>query len=463
MKKKVAVIGNGAIGAKIALDLVSTEEVEVTLFGDPHRRGGASKAAGAMINVFSEIECDHFEHEGLKTKFQMGYYSLKFWKKYIDDLESDTGFSIHTGSGCEIIRNEHTSPYEDESHKYLSRLSNNYNDDLICDSENIFIKTEFSIDARSYLRALDYLIQRSDNISFVDYFGSYIFNTAYDGGNCILLSNSVGENFGRFDDVVIAAGSFSNDIIRSDQFLFSKVQPIFYGIGSALGFFGVSVNTESLVEPRIVRTMNRGGACGFHLLKGNDYDYFGATNSISFIPEFKPRADSLAVLANGLSTQFGKGFGRSQCEPLVGFRPTSLDTFPLLGKIANYPIHFATGNKRDGLTSSIYISDLICYNIIGKVPQDIAFFSEINSQLFRPEREKISYFNKDIAIRKAAENRAAGALMHSGKIVSDVEWSNLVEVEIKNIQSIYEAVGYKIPEDFGVHPEMLNMVLYDRK
>jgi len=460
--KKIAVIGNGAIGSKLALDLASKGDIEITLFGGQERRGSASKAAGAMINVFSELEVDQFEHAGLKTKFQMGHYSLKFWGEYIQTLEEKTGIRIRTGTGCKIIKNEGTTPYELETHNYLAGLAKDFPDDLLVNDDGIYIKSEFCIDSRAYLEALDLLIAEEPRISFVNYTNSYIFNTANDFNKSIFLSNNLGDHFGRFDNIIIAAGSFSNDIIKSDQFLFGNVQPIFYGIGSALRFYNVPVNAEGDVGSGFTRTMNRGGACGFHVVPCNGYSYFGATNSINFIPEFDSRVESLSILSRGLVEEFGIEYKKSPCKPIVGFRPTPLDSFPLIGKMNSCPIYFATGTKRDGLTASIYISDFICNQIAGAEPKDPDYYSQIDIALFQPERELLSYFDKKVAIEKAAKNRVAGRVMHSRELMLAKDWDDAVEKETENVANIYNKLKITLPPSFGIHPELINMFEYSR-
>ena len=59
---KIAILGNGAIGAMTALKLSNSGNA-ITIFGDKRRQGSASLAAGAMINVMAEIEEDQLDFE----------------------------------------------------------------------------------------------------------------------------------------------------------------------------------------------------------------------------------------------------------------------------------------------------------------------------------------------------------------------------------------------------------------
>lgn len=64
---RIGILGNGSIGSIIALNLAE-EGHEVILFGKTNREGSASKAAGAMLNVFGELEYGQLENEPLKKK-----------------------------------------------------------------------------------------------------------------------------------------------------------------------------------------------------------------------------------------------------------------------------------------------------------------------------------------------------------------------------------------------------------
>ena len=62
---KIGILGNGSIGCATALYLADAGH-KVLLFGNKKRQGSASKAAGAMLNVFGELENNHFENVALK-------------------------------------------------------------------------------------------------------------------------------------------------------------------------------------------------------------------------------------------------------------------------------------------------------------------------------------------------------------------------------------------------------------
>ena len=159
--------------------------------------------------------------------------------------------------------------------------------------------------------------------------------------------------------------------------------------------------------------------------------------------------ESLNNLTNYLKKEFSKDFELQLADYIVGFRPTTADTLPLLGGIKNNRIIFATGNKRDGLTCSPEVADEVEKIILGEKTQ---------YDQFNPRRQLISYFDRQSAILKTAKSYCSGAYFHD--LLDIKNWDNEVEAEVKNIEKIYEELA--LPPNFGIHPEMFNMFKYKR-
>jgi hypothetical protein len=182
--------------------------------------------------------------------------------------------------------------------------------------------------------------------------------------------------------------------------------------------------------------------------KGQEEYYFGASNSISQIEEKKSRIGSVSVLTNGLINEFNENLKDNHLDLCIGYRPTSADTYPVLGPLNKHPqIIFATGTKRDGLTCSLEICELIKNYING----DKTSFE--NYELFKPNRKLISFFEKEVAIKKAAEVSVAGFVMHNGKEYMN-DWNKLIKEQEIKIEKIYKKLGIK---KFGIHPELISL------
>ena len=133
--------------------------------------------------------------------------------------------------------------------------------------------------------------------------------------------------------------------------------------------------------------MDRGHACGLHLLPFSSHMYLGASSAIFMKPEKNPRVSSIAFMLNDGMNQIGPCIGRSSVKKhTYGFRPVSEDIFPMIGKSNIKGIWYLNGTKRDGLTISPYICS--------ELAKEILFGKSNLPKEFSPRRKLISYFNK---------------------------------------------------------------------
>ena len=201
--------------------------------------------------------------------------------------------------------------------------------------------------------------------------------------------------------------------------------------------------------------MNRGNACGFHIVPSpKEGFYFGASSTITDIEEFYPRLSSIKVLSNELERQFDHRFSGYQSYFNLGHRPVTADTYPLFGALnKNSRIIIATGNKRDGLTASPKIASLIQDYIGGNNDS----FEEY--KIFNPERNLLSYFDKEIAIKSAAEAKISGEMMHY-KNPDFSNWNKIVKERVYEYEKIYKKIN--LNKKFGIHPELLSLYLHKK-
>ena len=87
---RIGIIGNGAVGLMIAYRLSLKKDFRIDIFGDGTRAGAGSKAAGAMLVAFSEIEAEQFEDPALHTRFRLAERSLRDWPELLERIQSDT-------------------------------------------------------------------------------------------------------------------------------------------------------------------------------------------------------------------------------------------------------------------------------------------------------------------------------------------------------------------------------------
>ncbi len=456
---KIAILGNGSIGLMTALKL-SNDGHKIVLFGDKNKVGSASKASGAMLNVMAEMEKDQFELNSSKQKFYLAYNSQRKWNDFIKKNFSPNEFKSFKKRSTFIFTNNFTTPFENKQFEYLKKQANIFPKDIELKnkalkklkfdsnfSDLIYLPREKYIDSRLLLSKLDQLIIKNKVKTIFD---KKIYKLKKRNQKILIKYKNKTQ---LFDYVIVALGSYSQKFIENNKKLVGNIPKIFFGAGTAFRIKKKKFTPKFKKNNQVLRTMNRGNACGFHLIPlSNDEYYFGASNSISQIEEKKSRIGSVSVLTNGLINEFNENLKDNHLELCVGHRPTSADTYPILGPLNKHPqIIFATGTKRDGVTSCLEISDLIKNYING----DKTSFEKY--KLFKPNRKLLSFFSEEIAINKAAEASVAGYVMHNGKKHLN-DWNKLVKLEKNRIKKIYKKLAVK---NFGIHPELIS--LYDNK
>lgn len=459
---KIGILGNGSIGSVTALHLAENDH-QVFLFGRKNREGSASKAAGAMITSLGEIENSQLDYEPLKKKFELSDISVtRHWPKLVKKIfktESDKILNRKTV----IFTNNFSSPYELKDFNYLSSLKKRFTNRFFTKKKNsntspyelrelinYLAINEFYIDAKDYLNRLDNYLDKF-NVKKIFDFNNYKVKVR---NKKIILTatESNKKKIFELDYLIIALGAYSQKFFEQNSYIFNDVQKIFFGSGFGYTFYprdySEQINSDSLVY----RTLNRGNACGFHVVpQNNESFYFGASSTVTDKEEFHPRLSSINVLSSEVEKQFDHKFSAYQTSINYGHRPVSTDTFPLLGPLKKNPnIIIATGNKREGFTQSPFVGSLINKYISGDK------YSFSNFAIFNPERNLISYFNKDIAIQLTAEAKISGESMHHNQ-PDFTNWEKRVRERKKKYEILYRKIS--LGKNFGIHPELLSLYL----
>ena len=462
---KIGILGNGSIGSITALNLAENNH-QVLLFGKKNRDGSASKAAGAMLTSFGEIENNNFDFEPLKKKFELSDISVtKYWPKLIKKIYKTEANKILKRNTV-VFTNNFSSPYEMKDFNYLKSLKKKFKNRFLINKKNSknfpfklqglknFINIDdFSIDSRDYLNKLDNCL---DKLNVKKIFDFENYKVKFRNKKILLTAKGpIKEKIFQLDYLIIALGAYSQKFFNNNYLIFKNVQKIFFGSGFAYSFYPRDYSDKINTDNNIYRTLNRGNACGFHAVPlNNNGFYFGASSTVTDKEEFYPRLSSINVLSSEVEKQFDHKFSAYQTGINYGHRPISADTFPLLGPLKKSPnIIIATGNKREGFTQSPFIGSLINNYISGDK------YSFVNFDIFNPERNLISYFNKDVAIKLTAEAKISGEAMHYDQ-PDYSDWEKRVREREKKYESLYKKIS--LSKNFGIHPEMLSLFLNNK-
>ena len=458
------IIGNGSIGLTCAYELINSSDknFKIAIFGKKMREGSASLAAGAMVNVFGEVEYDTLSSKEGLVKFQMLLKAKNLWQKQINKIKNEVSTKLKLNKGTYIINNSSADELDDENfnsiEKSLKRFKEPYS--------FVQAKDIKGYDPQPKSRSLKSLYIPNENFisSAKDLLDSYdkIFNHKKNISvkNCFIKRIIVKKNFKEVMDengnrytckhIIIAAGAYSNALIKQIKQIKNKVPDLFFGVGNA-----IIAETEKLNLPNcVIRTPNRGMACGLHVVPLDKKNiYIGASNRISDVPNNNALISTSTAIMDSLLKEINQNYGNLRIKKMcVGHRPTTSDTFPLLGETSVRGLHIATGTKRDGLSLSIYIAKCIANSIL-KLNNKYNFPSA-----FRPERKIISTLTIKEGIEKTVKHRVSAAYQHSLEIPKTESVESYKDAIRSEVKGLYKTANLKK----GVPPEILNLYKYKK-
>jgi glycine oxidase len=457
----IVIIGNGAIGMTLALALAdASSSTQIAVVGPPHRFGCASLAAGAMINVWAEIEYGCMEEPALAAKLVMARRSLDLWDAHADSLSRRSNQPITVHWGTHVFASSRSTVAEERSFDYLQRILERESvpHHNVAVNELTFLGADRAtrpmrslcvpdgrVNSHAVMEALECILDQLPTCHIVP--GSVReIRIGPDGDKILELDE--GESLFT-QTIVLANGAFAQRLIDPIPELKHTVPRLLFGGGTAL-----DVHFQSpLSMPAglgglnaVVRTMDRGAGCGMHLIPaGHGSYYFGSTNSILLRPE----EDALSVngiqsLLQGLTSEFHQSFLRAAFSiRKTGFRPVSIDTFPLLGESDVDGVWFCNGTKRDGFTCAPFLAAEMTKAMAGRA-HDLP-------KMFRPSRPLISYRDRESATNVAVE-ASMGSDYMNGFRLPVYRWVDMENVHRKKIAAIYDKRNIR---DFGIHPEVL--------
>lgn len=470
----VVIIGNGIMGMSLAFELVKREpKLKLALVGPADRTGGATVTAGAMVNVWAELGYGQFENPALAERAELGIRALPLWDPLCAEL-SEHGEKLSVAWGTYIINNARGSPHEVRTVDYIIDAMRKRNvEHRVCRPEEIsWLKPEPQGEAyravrvpdgrihpqhllKAYERALDArgVVRVEGKASKLEV-GSSV-RRLLGGATDKVVKLADGSEL-RGGQVVLANGTFAQALVDQIPDLRRETPRLLWGAGSGLDLsLPAWIHKYGGIEKSIfdidavVRSVDRGGACGLHVVPYGNGEYFcGASSGVWFDPEHKPRVHAIHVLLRGISEEINRGFFFATLSLRgPGFRPVAIDTFPLLGESHLKGVWFVNGTKRDGLTCAPYISREIASAMLGG-PSTLP-------GRFTPSRKLISYKNREAALDAFVASDFGGEAQH-GLVLPPYAMEPYREAKRAKAEKIYDKRGIR---DFGIHPEVIH--LYD--
>ncbi len=408
---KTVIAGNGIVGLTAAFRLAQRGG-DVALVGPAARPGSATLAAAAMLNSFAELDVDALATDVDRLKFALSRTATKRWL----DLGAALGgmAALGHGIGTYVLDDGDVGPI-------LAACAEYGEPHAIVDAHEVpgyapvhgvdravRLDREGWIDPRRVVAALERALAAAPNVELID---GLVVRLRMTGGvitGAILTDGRVVEG-----THYLAANGASLTSLLDASDLGIAVQRVVYGVGTSVEVRGAHV--------ACLRTPNRGvylAPCG------DDRTVLGATNDVAVAPE-PGDPDAPARLVRAAAAVFDRALaGADIVRVNVGWRPISLDTYPLLGATSIANLLIASGTRRDGFHLAPLIAEHLTALIHG-APTDPRL------AVFSPERAALRTLSRGQAIASALRTGAG---------------------ELDELERLHDEAG---AETWGIPPELL--------
>ena len=477
---RTVILGNGIVGLSIAFRLArrSGPNDEIVIIGHSERPGSATLAAAAMLNSFAEIEAGGLDHEIDLYRFELSHLATQMWpgfeRELIDAAGGDLPKACAECSGCGgggcfacgtyVVNNTSADDLDDENFDAILQALQDFNEPFEPVSPKdipnyhpaqahratraLLIHNEGWFNPRVMIQKLEAALRRDSRVRFVDDAVSRLSRSGAALDAAVLDSglHVAGDSF------VLATGATSTDVLTRSA-LGLEVQRVFYGVGVS-----VEIKSPEFPHTKCIRTPNRGLACGLYSVpyyqgprEPNDHVLVGASNFISPVPYPYGRLTSVESLMKGAMEQINTNFYRADLIRVnVGWRPTSQDTYPLLGRTSLANLLIATGTKRDGFHLAPLIAERMVELLKGDPMED-------RFDWFSPERKPIRTLTREQAIEKAVRHQMSAAYQHGFNPSMSRMPAQVTQMYREGLERLHDQVG---AVDWGIPPEMLDMYRY---
>ena len=454
----MTIVGNGILGLAAAEALAQVGH-RVRVVGPAHRSGGASAAAGAMLGCFGEVTKYTLASTPGRAKLELGMAAHSMWAGFLERLSDTIGSPVlPTATDTYVALNARSGWLDSQNFDGLLAALEEYGVrhdfvesipglDPTPDARPLrvlHLPGEGAVDASQVLAALE----RALRLLGVEFCDATVRNVVCSrGGRLTGLVLDNGESLAT-SQAVLAAGAATSRVL-SDSLPPGSMQPVFSGSG-------VAYVTQRLAGPpfrSVVRTVNRAGSCGLHVVPlGDGREYFGATNVIFGEPETRPHLGICHFLADCVIDQLNRDLSYARIDGIrFGNRPVPLDTYPLLGNTGIEGLTVMTGTYRDGFHSAPLLAELLVAHV-GNTSQ--AF-----PTLFDPTRRPLVTMTVEESIDEFVNQMVSSTFESPTRIPEFMHHRDLEGMFRPLAEAMYETLDCGM----GLHPDIVNYLVLSRK
>jgi len=465
---RYVIAGNGILALSTAFRLTQRigQDDSIVIIGPRTRLGAATPAAAAMLNSYAEISAYSLKSEPDRYHFELSREAGRKWAAFEEEMRkaSSSKAPLSRGEkdrGTYMLNNTASDEWDDRNFDAVAKALTDFKEPFdwvnpadipnylpsqhLRATRALYIRGEGWLNPRLILQTLDEILSGDTRVTMTDASAKRFVKN----GSLVTAVELEDGSMVEGDVFLLANGATASSLLKRSE-LGIAMQPVFYGVG-------ISLEIKSTGHPhqKCVRTTNRGGACGvytapLYLGEGQPDDHIvvGASNRVVNDPTQYGRLQSIEHLRGSAIREINGHFYAAELIRVnVGWRPTSQDTYPLIGKTSVANFHVATGTKRDGFHLSPVISDYMATLMIGGTVDE-------RFVMFSPERAVIHDIPREEGIEMIVNSLMSEQYQH-GYLPSNVRMNAQVrDTYRKDIEALHDKVGAK---DWAMHPELVNM------
>ncbi len=470
----VVIVGNGILALTTAFRLsqrLGPHGHRITLVGKQARPGSATLAAAAMLNSFAELEADSLDSEVDLYRFELSHLATRMWPRFIDEVIRAAGERLPGAcarceglcGGCYsrgtfIVNTAEPGESDDEnfeaiavaaarfdephSHIAPGDIPNYAPDPSHLATRALHLPNEGWLNPRLTVEALEAALRGAPHVQWLEGHVDRLEATGTVVGRAVLTTGAAVEG----DAFVLASGATVGDILERSR-LGLSVQRIFYGVGES-----VELHSPRHPHTKAIRTPRRRHASGLYTVpyfvgpnQPHDHILIGATSVVSATAVEASDGAGVERLRRRAAASINRHFrDATVVRTNLGWRPTSQDTYPLVGKTRLSNLTLATGTRRDGFHLAPVLSEYLASMVLG-LPVDARF------SVFAPERPLIRGLTRAQGIDKGVRHQlSVAALSGEGPGPTPADTARCRD----ELERLHDAVG---ATTWGIPPELIEM------
>lgn len=404
----VAVVGTGVVGLAVAAELLH-RGLRVAVVGPRagEHRGQGTRAAGAMLSTFSELEPQHAEQRaGLETAERLAAHQA--YPAWLEQIAAMGGGLVDAPAGTWVLapagRRACLDPIADAARAAGHGVEEHDAAQIpvlrapAASAGALWLPTEARVDSWALMEALSRAVEQHPGAAWTPRPATAVSVGAVDCAD--------GEQV-RAREVVLAAGCGIPALLPGNGTPLG-VPPILAGRGASAVLHAPALPLTEFV----VRTPNAAFACGVHLVPRADGTlYLGGTNRLSMdaSPDQAPALDEVAVLAGDATALLDERLGSAGLlATRIGLRPYTVDHLPLIGRTGEPGILLATATYRCGV--------LLAPRLARLVSEEITAPGSLETHPYRALRPMPSPGIEEILAAGAAQGLLEHLLQGSGHL-----------------------------------------------